>query len=468
MMRNNTTRSCLMAVVISCALASSASAQDAQPNTATATAILERYQPTATETEAFKQRVYDAIASHPRVRSAFARTGQAAADTNMARAALRPQLSMEVQGRTSLARDFGNDFDDLVDRSQSDDDARASLVARQLIFDGGAASGRLRAARLLEHKAEARAEAEINQFALTAITTYYNVVRYRMVRDLAHSNVTRHQELLSDIEARLSQGVGDARSVARGQARLADARAQLISVERQLEAANNNYVEFFGMMPDNVSLPQAPFAQLPSREDAQQTAISRSPALAAAISEQDARKAEYRAARTEKFIPSLSVELRGTRYNIGESGEDYDLSAILAVNYSLYSGGLKSARENRALQHMRETQFNAEAMQREIIRRVHTAHQQVTSWAGELVLLKTAAVSNAQSREIFLEQFSVAGGSVLDVFQAEQDYVSAAKRYIDGSVEYALSAYALLGETGQLLHSFDFYLTDYGTEPYTN
>jgi len=422
--------------------------------------LLAPYEASAEQDKAFRQLIFDAIAAHPKVRSAFARRGQASADRDAARAVLRPQLSVEMQGRASLASDFGNDFDNLVDRSQSDDDARASLVARQLLFDGGAASGRVRAAGFAEDEASANAEADINDFALQAITAYYDVVRYRMIQDLMAGNVARHQTVLDDIRSRLSQGVAGARDEARGQARLADARARLVGAERQLEAARSRYVSIFDDSPAMAVLPELPYSDMPDREGVEDRALKDSPLLEAAENRQEASAAEYRAAKTERYIPSISVELRGTRYNIGESGEDYDVSAILAVNYSLYSGGLKSARENRALQQLRETQYDAEATRREILMRVRTAYQSVGSLSEELRLLEAAVAANARSRDIFLEQYSVAGGSVLDVFQSEDDYVAAAQAYINGLVDHALSVYALEAETGQLLPEFDFYLTD--------
>jgi adhesin transport system outer membrane protein len=330
---------------LAAALGTAAAHESASQDVAELTAP---YLPEDGQTQAFKQLIYDAIAAHPRVRSAFARRGQASADRDAAKAALRPQLSVEMQGRASLASDFGNDFDNLVDRSQSSDDARASLVARQLLFDGGAASGRVKAAGFSEDEASANARAEISDFTLSAIGTYYDVVRYRMVQDLMEGNVERHQTLLDDIRSRLRQGVAGARDEARGEARLADARARLVAAERKLEEARSSYVAIFDQSPVLAVLPALPFDGLPDRHQVEDRALNDSPMLEAALNRNEAKAAEFHAAKVERYIPSLSVELRGTRYNIGESGEDYDVSAILAVNYALYSGGLKSARENRA------------------------------------------------------------------------------------------------------------------------
>jgi adhesin transport system outer membrane protein len=283
-----------------------------------------------------------------------------------------------------------------------------------------------------------------------------------MVRDLMESNVERHQTLLDDVRSRRRQGVAGARDEARGMARLADARARLVGAERALAEARSNYVAIFDQTPVFAVLPALPFDTLPERRQVEDRALSDSPVLKAALNRNEAKAAEFHAAKAERYIPSLSVELRGTRYNIGESGEDYDVSAILAVNYALYSGGLKSARENRALQQLRETQYDLDATRRDILRRVRTAYQTYQSMSRELALLETAAAANARSRDIFQEQYAVAGGSVLDIFQAEDDYVAAAQAYINGLVDHALAAYSLYAETGQLLPAFNFYLADDG------
>lgn len=451
-----------MAALLAASLAHAAQAQEQE--SADMALLTAPYQAADGQTQEFKQLIYDAIAAHPSVRSAFARQGQASADRDAAKSALRPQLSVEMQGRASLASDFGTDFDNLVNRSQSQDDARASLVARQLLFDGGAASGRLKAAGFTEEEASANAEADITDFTLSAIGAYYDVVRYRMVQDLMAGNVERHQTLLDDIRSRLRQGVAGARDEARGEARLADARARLVGAKRKLDEARSRYVSIFDQPPVFAVLPALPFAGTPDREDMEDRALDGSPLLEAALHRNEAKAAELHSAKAERYLPSISVELRGTRYNIGEGGQDYDVSAILAVNYALYSGGLKSARENRALQQLRETQYDLDATRRDIIKRVRTAYQTYTSMTDELALLKTAAAANARSRDIFLEQYSVAGGSVLDVFQAEDDYVAAAQGYINGLADHALAAYALYAETGQLLPAFNFYLTEDGPD----
>ena len=73
--------------------------------------------------------------------------------------------------------------------------------------------------------------------------------------------------------------------------------------------------------------------------------------------------------------------------------------------------------------------------------------------------LANAYEANRRSRDMFVEQFRVSRGSLLDLLRAEQDYFNSAANYLQGAVELDVARYVLLARTGEMLPVFGVTLT---------
>lgn len=403
---------------------------------------------------AFRESVGKAIEQHPSVQEAIAAQREARQVRAEVRGGLLPRVDVNLTGDRSLARDFGSDPDNIIERSRPRSRTDAQLVAEQLLFDFGATSNRVAAASARIKAAEAEVRSVATETTLRAITAYYDVLAYQTLVDLGQTFIARHKEILESTRFRFQQGYGPAGDVARVEAYVADAEGQVARFERQLASARARYLETFGVeAPQRLTKPVVPTSSARSYEEA--LALSRNtPAVAREQARVAGAEHDWRAARADRW-PRVTAIVDATQYDLLQDARDYDVRGRIGLRHNLFAGGSTQAKANQALQRYRQTEFAAERVVKEAGRDAGIAYRDVEVLERQARTLEAAYIANRRTRDLFVEQFKVARGSLLDILQAEQDYFEAAVTYLQGSMEYDVARYALLARTGELLDRFD-------------
>ncbi|RME68503.1 MAG: hypothetical protein D6782_01035 [Alphaproteobacteria bacterium] len=403
---------------------------------------------------AFAARIGAAVNQHPAVLAAIAAQRAARQARREARAAFRPSLDLNLTGDGSIAREFEDDFDNIVERSRPRARANATLSGNQLLYDAGGTSARVEGAEARIGESEQAVLTAAVDVALAAVAAYHQVVESRALIMLGEEFAGRHRDILAQVEQRFREGVGARRDVARVEARLADAEARLSGFERSLAEAESRYLELFREAPPPLLLP-APVASAASSEDeAIALAVGNNPDVEAARYRAEAAAKDYRAERAGA-LPSVSLGIDATKFDLGEERTDFDIRGRVVMRYNLYTGGAQSARMAQALQRWRQTQHDEERARREVERDVTIAFRTRAVLARRVEVLERALRANADARAIYLEQFRVARGTLLDVLEAEDDYFNAAVVYLRGLIEAEMARFRLLAQTGELLDKLD-------------
>ncbi len=454
-------RSALLAVALSCAAPVSAQTapaslpsptgapQSIDPATDPLLGFVHRTVPDAD----FRARVGRAIEKHPSVQEAINVQREARQVRAEVRSGLMPRVDAQLNGDYSVARNFSNDPDNIIERSRPRARADANVTAEQLLLDFGATSARVAAASARIRGAEAEVRSTASDAGLRAVAAYYDVLAYQTLVDLGQDFIKRHQQILEDTRFRFQQGYGPAGDVARVEAYLANAQGRVARFERQLSSARARYLEAFGEpAPERLVRPISPRSAAKSAEEA--IALSeKAPEVAAAKARETSAEREWRAARADR-LPRISGVVDATRYDVLESNNDYDVRGRLVLRHSLFAGGRTTARANQALARYRQAEFNVERVVNEAGRDAGIAYEDVRVLERQLDTLERAYIANRRTRDLFVEQFKVSRGTLLDVLQAEQDYFEAAVEYLQGASELDVAHHVLLDRTGELLDDF--------------
>jgi len=104
---------------------------------------------------AFRESIGRAVEKHPSVQEAIAVQRETRQVRSEVRAGLLPRVDLEFNGDYSLSRNFGNDPDNIIERSRPRTRTDARALAEQLLWDFGATSARVRAASARVRAAEA-------------------------------------------------------------------------------------------------------------------------------------------------------------------------------------------------------------------------------------------------------------------------------------------------------------------------
>ncbi|MGL4541576.1 MAG: TolC family protein, partial [Polymorphobacter sp.] len=400
----------------------------------------------------FRETVGAAVEVHPAVTAAVQSQVEASAVRTEVRAGLFPKLDAQIIGSRSLTRNLSGSKTEVERLSPTfRNDATANVD--QLVFDFGATSSRVSAASARVKAAESEVARIATETALRAVTAYYDVLTFQILIELNAASVARHQQIVADTGTRFRQGMGSGSQVAQAEAFLGDAQVQGVRFQRRLDGARGNYRELFGVdAPLHLTRPLPP--QSAAGSAAEVLALSRdAPAVSAAAAQTAAARQDWRAAKGDA-LPRLSAGVSGTLYDLSGGASDYDVRGQLVLRQTLPAGGAASARIAQAKARYQRAEDVTTRIANETARDAGVAYSDIALLESATATLANAYLANRRSRDMFVEQFRVSRGSLLDLLRAEQDYFNSAANYLQGAVELDVARYVLLARTGEMLPVF--------------
>jgi outer membrane protein, adhesin transport system len=225
--------------------------------------------------ETFRSLMTAALARHPAISEAKAGADEAEAARDLARAAQLPSGDVSFSSARTLARDFSNDPNNIIERSRRKQRTDAIASIQQPLFDFGASALRTSAAKARINAAAARVDATVDEIGLRAVASWYDVFAFRALAELGDSFAADQERLGQSVEARITKGLSPRSDRARVSSFMASADSQRARIARSLASAEARFAELFGAVP-SADLRRAPYPNLPalSRDAAELRAAS--------------------------------------------------------------------------------------------------------------------------------------------------------------------------------------------------
>ncbi|MBO9447511.1 TolC family protein [Ruegeria sp. R14_0] len=398
--------------------------------------------PRLTQSE-FGQRVRAAVETNPNLAQSVTQLDVANANQRAAEGAFLPRVSVGMNARSQ--------------RVNSDiADVTPYLRVSQLVYDGGAASGDLAAAKARVFESRGGQLQTAASLALAAIEAYVVVLDRRKILAISADNVEVHEEIVRQITKRTSQGVGSSADVLTARSRMADARTQLADATARTERAEAQFLEVFGQPPGQLDAPvEAPRL---TRTDAQ--IVLDSPQVRRADAALLAARAEQTAAVARRQ-PGIEIAAFADR----DRSNDANFGVDLSFNYEIDSTGQRRAAIAAAEAQVREAEFARETLIREIRRELDFIRSDQQAGAVRLQAARLAAQANAESVAAARTQFTIGRRSLIEILDAQRDYVNAQQRLILSEQSFFLTNYAALSLTGDILDFLGISITNWNVAP---
>lgn len=402
------------------------------------------------EPDAFRTIVVAALEQSPVDRELRARENVARAGVSEARSAYLPTVDVGLSGFRTIDRNFSNDPQNLIERSRPTKRVDFTMSYAQPLFDFGALNANARAANARLRAAGFERQARAGEVAGDMVIAWTQVFGYQALVRLTEGFLAAQSGLADAVETRIERGVsaeGDRARVAsleaQGQVQLAQARRQLASAEARFEQLSGFAA------PDRLLRPPLLDPTRISRDFAV-LAAENSPAVQSAKAVADARDEEASAADKQK-LPNLSGRLDAGRYGVFENDrDDYDVRGTLNLNWRIFGGGVW-ARARAADAEAEAAEAVADRIREEAVRDATIAWSDVRAIEEQVAALEEAYKAARQSRDIVVARFGALRGSLFDVADAQNVYLSAATAYIRALTELDQARYILLLRTGRLL-----------------
>jgi outer membrane protein len=302
----------------------------------------------------------------------------------------------------------------------------ASVGLSQPLYRGGRTVAGVARAEAQVQAQRAALQSIEQEILLNAVTAYMDVWRDEAVLRL---NVNNEKVLARQLEAtqdRFDVGELTRTDVAQSEARLARATAELIGAEGDLTASRAVFEEVIGIPPVSVA-PPGPVEGLPDNEnDAVEAALDANPEIAAALFAERAAQDQVRSSEGELYPEvSLSAELLHSENDFDGESESDEARVMVIVSIPLYQQGLVSSQ-------VREDKQTANQRRIQVIETRRRVRQECTD-AWELLITANAQIRSFTAQtdatrialEGVREENSVGQRTILDVLDAEQEYLDA-------------------------------------------
>jgi outer membrane protein len=327
------------------------------------------------------------------------------------------------------------------------------------IYQGGAVRNAVRAAQYRVEAGQADLRATEASVFAQVVGAYMDVIRDTAIVQLNQKNVSVLRTNLQATSDRFEIGDLTRTDVAQSQARLALAEGDLRSAEANLIASRETYIRLVGEAPVDLQ-PPPPLPGLPaSAEDAVTIALRDNPDIDAADQLVHAARADIGVARASR-MPKLDGTVSGNYTNflgsassgvpgVGVSQSQTSAAAGVTLTLPLFQGGRPAAQVRQAQARTSQAIETYVATERDVIAQTRGAY---AAWqANERVIAATeqAVGANALSLEGVRAENSVGTRSILDILNAEQEYLNAQVQLVSARRNSYVAAFSVLAAMGK-------------------
>ena len=397
--------------------------------------------------ETLKEALASAYLNNPKLEAERARLRATDEDVARAESGFRPV----VEG----AADYGREK--ITTRPKSDSTGGEnpwgySISVRQSVFSGWRTTSQVAEAEAsVKAGREALRQVE-SEVLLNAVTAYMDVVTAAAILRIRENNVAVLTEEVEAARTRRAAKEVTRTDVAQAEARRARAASTADLAKSDLKTARATFERIVGHAPGAVSLPPMRLKQLPaSIEEAWQFAERQNPALGSALFREEAARHAVDKVRGE-LLPEVNIEANyGHRDNLSGGTDQEDAASITGrVSVPFYDGGEVRARVRQAKHvHVARLQEIEEA-------RSETQEAVTAAWSalqGQRAKLKSDGIQMEANRialEGVREEQRVGQRTLLDVLNAEQEFLDSQIELVNARRGVVITSYRLLSAIGML------------------
>ena len=306
-------------------------------------------------------------------------------------------------------------------------------------------------------EANVRAEREVlrdveRSVLLQAVTAYMDVVRDQELVRLNENNVNVLSRELKAAQDRFAVGEVTRTDVAQAEARRADAVSRLDAARANLRTSRGSYQQVIGHPPSGLAWPGAPETFLPrSLNDAVGVSNNEDPLVVAALFREQAAKYTVEQIRGE-LLPTVQLEASyNDRFGSSKLTDEVETGTVVGrAIIPIYEAGDVYARVRQAKQNHLGILQQIEQVRTEQTQNVVAAWSQLEAARAQLQSDRVAVESNKVALQGVREEEKVGQRTLLDVLNAELEYLNSQVNLETTRRNLVVAAYAVIGAMGRL------------------
>ncbi|MES2729541.1 MAG: TolC family outer membrane protein [Pseudomonadota bacterium] len=392
-----------------------------------------------------------AYVANPEIQAAAKNVASVKENLAIADANFRPKLDGNADATYTHIESEGGEDDGIdFDRDGSNLSKTAGVEASQALYRGGRSLAEQKQAKFEIAAAVAEQKQTIQTVLAQAVSVHVDAIRQNAVLVLTQQNVARLAKQLDVAKLRFDVGELTRTDVAQAEARYSAAVAEQTRAQADLRTAQGNYRRVVGQEPVNLSFP-APYAGLPSGfAEAQGIMREYHPALQQAYFRTNA--AAYQVRRVVgATLPTIGVQAGMNRtYDPVSSNSDHETvsTAALVASIPLYAGGANIARIRQSKADAARLQQNERATLDRLDNDLRTAWESYSATRSQMAARESQLAAASLARTSIELENQVGQRTVIDVLDAEQDYLQAQIDLVTTQRDSVVNSYDLAAAIG--------------------
>ena len=333
-----------------------------------------------------------------------------------------------------------------------------SLTASQNLFRGFRDKNSVSEAKSNVRAGRANLQSVEQSVLLSAVTAYMNVVRDEATVQLRLNNIQVLERQLQASQDRFRVGEVTRTDVAQSEARLENAKANLLTAEATLAASRANYQRVVGMAPGTLKTPETRPDLPADLDEAIELAMEMSPGVKAAKYSEAAAKYAVRTAKGA-LLPTVGVQASYSRSNSGGFNSNTGIASDqtskstsigVQVTVPLYSGGALHSDVRRAKQQHSQSRMDILQAERVAQEEVFVAWDNYRAAVGRISSNEASVRANEIALEGVKQEAYVGSRTTLEVLNAEQELLNARVSLVGAERDEIVAAYNLVSAVGKL------------------
>jgi outer membrane protein len=328
------------------------------------------------------------------------------------------------------------------------------LEATQPIYRGGRTEAATKRAINTVQAARAQTLSIETEVFAAVVTAFLDVVRDQNLLEVARNNEQVLRRQLEATRDRFRVGEVTRTDVAQAEAALAQAIAQRITAEGNLETSRSLYTRAVGHPPERLIMPSERPALPATREEALALAATNNFDVISATFTETAARDNVDLIRGQ-LLPEVSIVGsvgRSIAPSINQSGSRTDTAAVVArMTVPLYEAGSVYAQTRQAEQTVGQRRSQIDIARRRAVQLATQSWEQLHTARAAIASFITAARAAQIALEGTQQEALVGSRTVLDVLIAEQNLFTAQSNLVGAQHDAALAEYTLVAAIGRLI-----------------
>ena len=327
-----------------------------------------------------------------------------------------------------------------------------SISVRQSVFNGFRSTNDVAEANAAVKAGREDLRRVESTVLMEAVTAYMDVLRDTEIVRIRDNNVAVLSRDLEAAQTRRSVKEVTKTDVAQAQARRARAVSAADLARANLKTSRAGYERVMGHAPASVSMPTLKIQGLPATIDqAWEMAERQNPNVNSAMFREEAARHAVEKVRGE-LMPEVNVEASyAYRGNPSSAFDEQEAASISGrVSVPLYDGGEIRARVRQAKHTQVSRIQEIEQARTEVRASVTAAWSRLMAARAQLKSDKVQVEANRMALEGVREEEKVGQRTLLDVLNAEQEYLSAQIDLVSTRHELVVASYQVLAQIGTM------------------